>query len=83
MLRFAFHAVLNNDETTRRFLVEFSRELKGYLSELKTQRQLMRDTTPLQARLALEAGIEQVGASARWASKSLRYFQGEKAGKHK
>lgn len=75
MLRFAFHAVLNDDKVTRRFLMDFSRELKGCLSDLKSQRQLMPETTPIQTRLALEAGIEQVGASARWASKALRHFQ--------
>jgi hypothetical protein len=35
----------------------------------------MPDTAPVQSRLALEAGIEQVAASARWARKALRYFQ--------
>ena len=78
MLRFAFHAVLDDGKATRRFLVELKSGLKAYLGELKSQRQLMPDTTPVQPRLALEAGIEQVGASVRWADKALRHFQDQK-----
>lgn len=75
MLRFAFHGVLDDPGATRRFLEELARELEEIVSDLKSQRQLMSGDTPVQPKLALEAGIEQVRASARWARKALRYFQ--------
>lgn len=75
MLRFAFHGVLDDPGATRRFLEGLSTELDAFVSELESQRKLMPETTPVQSRLALEAGIEQAAASARWARKALRYFQ--------
>jgi DNA-binding PadR family transcriptional regulator len=74
MLRFAFHAVLDDRKATQRFLTQLAHELDAWIGELKAQRQLMPKATPVQPRLALEAGIEQAGASLRWARKALRHF---------
>lgn len=75
MLRFAFHDVLDDHTATRRFLSQLARELDGVVGELKSQRQLMPESMPAQPRLALEAGIDQARAKAKWARKAYRYFQ--------
>lgn len=74
MLRFAFHDALGDRKATRRFLRELADGLEEIIVDLVSQRKMMPETTPIQARLALEAGIEQCRASARWARKSIRYF---------
>jgi DNA-binding PadR family transcriptional regulator len=79
MLRFAFHDVLDDRAATHRFLKELARQLQVFVTELKSQRQRMSASMPLQSRLALEAGIEQASASLRWARKALRYFRDERA----
>lgn len=75
MLRFAFHSVLANQAATLRFLEQLVRELEGYIEELKEQRNLFPDEAPMHSRLALEAGIEQFRASARWARKAREHFK--------
>lgn len=75
MLRFAFHDVLDNNKATRRFLQELADGLDELVMELVAQRKMIPETSPVQTRLALEAGLEQCRASARWARKSMRHFQ--------
>lgn len=79
MLRFAFHSVLGSAEATYRFLDELAAEVEGYVEDLKRQRKLIPKDAPIHARLALEAGVEQNRAAARWARKALRHFtQGDR-----
>ncbi len=79
MLRFAFHSVLGSSEATRRFLEQLATEIEGYVDDLKGQRKLIPKEAPIHARLALEAGLEQNRAAARWARKALRHFTGDGA----
>lgn len=74
MLRFAFHDVLDDRDATRRFLQELCGGLEEAINDLAAQRKMFPETAPIQSRLALEAGLEQLRASARWARKSIRYF---------
>jgi hypothetical protein len=39
------------------------------------------ETAPVPSSLALEAGIEQARASAKWARKALRFFQDDQVEK--
>jgi len=71
MLRFAFLWILEDRRRTERFLVELAEQVDAYVTELKRQRSLHPPETPIQPRLALEAGIEQYQACARWARKAL------------
>lgn len=71
MLRFAFLWILDDRRQTERFLLELAVQADAYVAELKRQRSLHPPETPLHPRLALEAGIEQYQASARWARKAL------------
>lgn len=71
MLRFAFLWILDDRPQTERFLLELAEQADAYVAELKRQRRLHPPETPIQPRLALEAGIEQYRASARWARKAL------------
>jgi DNA-binding PadR family transcriptional regulator len=75
MLRFAFHWVLDSAAETRRFLGTLATELEAYVEELVGQRTLLFDAMPIHSRLALEQGIEQYRASARWARHALRQFE--------
>jgi DNA-binding PadR family transcriptional regulator len=74
MLRFAFHDALDDRKATRRFLRELASGLEEVIADLVSQRKMIPETEPVQTRLALEAGLEQLRASARWAHKSIRYF---------
>ena len=74
MLRFAFHSYLEDPRATRVFLDSFLREVEGYLKELRKQLTMMPNDTPIQGRLALEAGIELYKARGRWARKALTHF---------
>ena len=74
MLRFAFHSYLEDPRATRVFLDKFLREVEGYLKELRKQLSMMLSDTPIQGRLALEAGIELYKARGRWARKALTHF---------
>jgi DNA-binding PadR family transcriptional regulator len=71
MLRFAFLWILDDRRQTERFLRELAEHADAFAAELKRQRRLHPPETPIQPRLALEAGIEQYQASARWARKAL------------
>ena len=71
MLRFAFHWILGDRGATERLLAALVRQVDEYVAELRRQRRLFPAETPAHPRLALEAGIEQYRASARWARKSL------------
>ncbi len=75
MLRFAFHGVLASAEASRRFLAGLVREIEAYLKELTRQRELFPPQAPVHSRLALEAGIEQYRACARWARRARAHFQ--------
>ncbi len=75
MLRFAFHSVLEDARASRNFLLDLAREIDRYVSELEKQRLLLDSGTPVQPRLALEAGIEQCRTAARWARKALEHFE--------
>jgi DNA-binding PadR family transcriptional regulator len=74
MLRFAFHDALDDRKATRRFLRELASGLEEVIADLVSQRKMIPETEPVQTRLALEAGLEQLRASARWAHNSIRYF---------
>ena len=56
MLRFAFHDVLGDNTATRLFLQELADGLDEVVADLVAQRKLIPDNSPLQTRLALEAG---------------------------
>ncbi len=71
MLRFAFHWVLEDPDASRTFLLDLAREIDSYVSELEKQRLLVTTGTPIQSRLALEAGIEQCRSIALWARKAI------------
>jgi DNA-binding PadR family transcriptional regulator len=75
MLRFAFHWVLDDAGATRTFLRDLRRYLELYVDELESQRRAFPAETPKQPRLALEAGIEQFRAAARWARDALTSFE--------
>lgn len=75
MLRFAFHSILQSHEATFRFLEQAATHLEGYVDELKEQSKLFPANAPVHSRLALEAGIEQFRASARWARRALEHFK--------
>lgn len=75
MLRFAFHGVLASSAASRRLLEDLRREIRTYLKVLVEQRKSFPEATPVHPRLALEAGIEQYRACARWAGKALTHFQ--------
>ena len=77
MLRFAFHSVLDSPSSTLRFLSRFLEEVTQYVAELKRQRELFPEATPLHPRLALAAGIEQYRACARWARQAIKRFEEE------
>ena len=79
MLRFAFHSVLDDPGATRDFLIELGTHLDSYVEELEAQRKLIPEQAPLQPRLALEAGIEQCKAAARWAHNAAEKFKEEKS----
>ena len=79
MLRFAFHSILASSGATRRLLEQLASEIDGYVEDLEGQRELIPKEAPIQARLALEAGLEQYRAAARWARKALRHFTGDGA----
>ena len=77
MLRFAFHGVLGSGAATRRFLASLLAEVEAYVEELRAQRRLIPEGTPLHPRLALAAGIEQYRACARWARGAIKRFEEE------
>ena len=74
MLRFAFHWVLASSAASRRLLKGLLGELQAYLKELVAQKKLFPAEAPIHSLLALEAGIEQYRACARWARKALVHF---------
>lgn len=79
MLRLAFHWVLNDLEATRVFVSALADELDSYVEALESQRRQFPEQTPIQPRLALDAGIEQVKAAARWAHKSVKKLSEERS----
>ncbi len=72
MLRLAFHWVLDDMEATRVFVGALAEGLDRYVENLESQRRQFPEQAPIQPRLALDGGIEQVKAAARWARKSLK-----------
>jgi DNA-binding PadR family transcriptional regulator len=78
MLRFAFHAVLDDATATHRFLLVLAQQIDAYVKELEGQRAAIPPEAPVQTRLALEAGIEQYRTSARWARGALEHFKQER-----
>ena len=75
MLRFAFHHVVEDSGASRNFLLKLARRVEVYVEELETQLLLFPEQAPIEPRLALEAGIAQYRAAARWARKALGYFK--------
>jgi DNA-binding PadR family transcriptional regulator len=75
MLRFAFHWILDDDTATHRFLVDLGVALDKYIDDLEMQSQLIPHEAPRQPRLALEAGIEQYRAAAKWARCAATQFK--------
>ena len=80
MLKFAFHWVLDDAQASRAFLLDLAREIGLYVRELKSQLLLLAPETPIQSRLALEAGMEQCRAAARWARNALEHFEDSSGG---
>jgi DNA-binding PadR family transcriptional regulator len=76
LLRFAFYSQLDA-EASRKFLKELAGATDEYLAELRAQRKIFADGDPPHGRMALEFGIEQYRACARWARRTLRHFEGE------
>lgn len=77
MLRFAFHAVLDDRVATKEFLRSLAGEIDAYVRELESQKDLIPKAGPVHPRLALEAGIYQYRAAARWARMALGRFEDE------
>ncbi|MDH3255810.1 MAG: PadR family transcriptional regulator [Acidobacteriota bacterium] len=75
MLRFAFHWVLDAPAASYEFLHTLADLLGRYTKELEAQRRMFPPEAPVQSRLALDAGIEQYRAAARWARKSRKHFK--------
>ena len=75
MLKFAFHWVLDDLTASRDFLLALAVGLDATVESLKAQRRLFPEQMPLQPRLALDAGIEQTRAAARWAHEAARQFK--------
>lgn len=72
MLRLAFHWVLDDLGATRTFVGALAAELDRYAEDLEDQRKQFPEHTPIQSCLALDAGIAQVKAAARWAHESVK-----------
>jgi len=79
MLRFAFHSILDSRTATRRFLAQFAEALEAGLEGLAAQAAMIPAEAPIHSRLALEAGREQLRATARWAREAMRHFTEDKA----
>jgi PadR family transcriptional regulator, phenolic acid-responsive transcriptional regulator len=74
MLRFAFHSLVEIDDT-RAFLAGLGARLDEYIAELVAQRKIFSVEAPPHGRMAFEFGIEQYRSYARWARKTLRNFE--------
>lgn len=72
MLKFAFHSVLDDLDESHRFLISLADGLDASVASLEAQRKLFPDQMPIQPRLALDFGIEQTRAAARWARKAAK-----------
>ena len=72
ILRFAFHGVLNDPSETRAFLEQLARHVSAFIEALEAQKRAFPVGTPIHAELALEAGIGQYRAWARWARQALK-----------
>jgi len=79
MLKFAFHSVLDDQAASHEFLLALAAGLDTYVEELEAQLEMIPEQAPLQPRLALDAGIEQTRAAARWAHKAARQFKEAKS----
>jgi DNA-binding PadR family transcriptional regulator len=75
MLRFAFHSILDSRAATRRFLEQFAVALDAALANLDAQSELFPDDAPIHSRLALDAGREQLRATAKWARRAVGHFE--------
>lgn len=74
MLRFAFMSGALPDAAIRRFLVDLKAELEAHVKSLDAYMRGVRAQMPPSAALALDAGIENYRAHARWAHKALAAF---------
>lgn len=72
MLRLAFMGQVLGRRATIRFLQAFQSEIAAYVSELTKYHSSAAATMPLSGRLALESGIEEYKAKARWSQGALR-----------
>lgn len=75
MLRFAFHGVLEDPAATCEFLQALGREIDAYVRDLESQKELIPKEHAVHPRLALEAGIYQYRAAARWARMAVLRFE--------
>ena len=81
MLRLAFHSILDDLGETRRFVAELADQLEATVASLTAQRKMFPEQTPIQPRLALDCGIEQIRAASRWARKALKQLDSSTSSK--
>ena len=75
LLRFSFMGHWVSGELVKRFLSQFSLEIGGYLEVLQARLSAFPNLPSPTARLALEYGIEQYQAAARWASRAFAQLE--------
>lgn len=69
-LKFAFHSILDDLAASRDFLRAMAAGFDATVESLEMQLKMFPEQAPIQPRLALDAGIEQTRAAARWAHKA-------------
>jgi len=77
MLKFAFHWVLDDLGESHDFLAALASGLDVSVRSLEAQRNMFPEQMPIQPRLALDQGIGQTKAAARWARKALSQIKEE------
>ena len=78
MLRFSFMDQTAGPAAARRFLKEFSRELRSYIPVLREFLKANGRQMPLSGRLALESGVRGYETLLRWVGTALRKYKSRK-----
>jgi DNA-binding PadR family transcriptional regulator len=74
MLRFAFMDQALGPERSAPFLMEYAKEVSGYVSELQSYLESHSNKMPTSARLALECGVQEYQTRLKWAKSSLAIY---------
>jgi len=75
MLRFAFMGDVLEREETLRFLKEFVSEVESYLLSLRQYLNEVRESMPLNGKLAMKQGIDSYKMNATWAKGAIKEFE--------